>query len=385
MSKSKVVLIRCESYEQSVVNKAIKKGVDLLGGTEVFLSAGEKILLKPNMLAADNPEKCSVTHPAVFEGVLNLLSGENVTLTYGDSPGFHSPAAAAKKIGITAAADKYGAGPADFDSDEEVFYEEALQNKKLRLAKGVLDADGLISIPKLKTHGLQKMTGAIKNQFGCVPGPLKGEMHVKLTSADDFAKMLVDINAYIRPRLFVMDGIMAMEGNGPRGGNPIPMNVLIFATDPVAMDATICRLIDLDPAFVPTTRMGQDVGLGTYEEANIELLGDPIDSFRLPAFNVDRSPLQSYKQGLWATVTNKLLVPKPFIKEDQCVQCGVCVLMCPVEEKAVNWDNDNKNKAPIYDYSKCIRCYCCQEMCPESAIELDVPILRRLIDKKYKK
>ncbi len=270
-------------------------------------------------------------------------------------------------------------------NDEEVFYEDALQNKKLRLAKGVLDADGLISIPKLKTHGLQKMTGAIKNQFGCVPGPLKGEMHVKLTSAEDFAKMLVDINAYIKPRLFVMDGIMAMEGNGPRGGNPIPMNVLIFSTDPVAMDATICRLIDLDPAFVPTTKIGQEVGLGTYEEANIELLGDPIDSFRLPTFTVDRSPLQPYKQGLWATVTNKLLVPKPFIKEDQCVQCGVCVLMCPVQEKAVNWDNDNKKKAPIYDYTKCIRCYCCQEMCPESAIELDVPILRRLIDKKYKK
>lgn len=385
MSKSKVVLITCRSYEQAEVNEAIKRGLQLLGGIQQYLTAGEKILLKPNMLAADHPEKCSVTHPAVFEGLLDLLSKESVTITYGDSPGFHTPATAAKKIGIATAADKYGAGPADFDHDEEVFFEQALQNKKLRLAKGVLDADGLISLPKLKTHGLQKMTGAIKNQFGCVPGPLKGEMHVKLPSADDFAKMLVDINSYIQPRLFIMDGIMAMEGNGPRGGNPLPMNVLIFSSDPVAMDATICRLIDLDPAYVPTTKFGQEAGLGTYEEGKIELLGDPIENFRHPAFKVDRSPLQPYKQGLWASVTNKLLVPKPFIHDDQCVKCGVCVLMCPVEGKAVNWDKDNKTKAPIYDYSKCIRCYCCQEMCPESAIELDVPILRRLIDKKYKK
>lgn len=383
MANSKVVLISCDSYDQVTVNKAIKRGLDLLGGMHQFVSKGEKILIKPNMLAADHPDKCSVTHPAVFEGLLDLLSQEEITMTYGDSPGFHAPATAAKKIGIASVADKYGVGPADFDKDEEVFFEEALQNKRLRLAKGVLDADGLISLPKLKTHGLQKMTGAIKNQFGCIPGPLKGEMHVKLPSAEDFAKMLVDINSYIKPRLYIMDGIMAMDGNGPRGGDPMPMNVLIFSTDPVAMDATICRLIDLDPALVPTTKIGQQVGLGTYEANSIDLLGDPIETFKSPTFKVDRRPLQAYKQGLWASVTNKLLVPKPYIHEDQCVKCGVCVLMCPVEGKAVNWANGDKSKAPIYDYNKCIRCYCCQEMCPESAIELDVPILRKLVDKKY--
>jgi uncharacterized protein (DUF362 family) len=86
---------------------------------------------------------------------------------------------------------------ADFNNGKEVVFPEAIQNRKLTIANGVLECDGLISLPKLKTHGFLKLTGSIKNQFGCVPGMLKGEFHVKLPDPSDFAKMLVDINSYI--------------------------------------------------------------------------------------------------------------------------------------------------------------------------------------------
>jgi len=89
----------------------------------------------------------------------------------------------------------------------------------------------------MKTHGFQRMTGAVKNQFGCIPGALKGEFHVKVPDASNFAKMLIDLNTYIHPRLYVMDGIIAMEGNGPRGGTPKKMNVILFSTDPIALDS----------------------------------------------------------------------------------------------------------------------------------------------------
>lgn len=382
---SKVVMIRCNSYETKAVNEAIQRGVQLLGGIDKFITPGETILLKPNLVAADPPEKCSTTHPAVMAGLLNLLSKQSITVTYGDSPGFHSPEVAAKKSGLAEVADQYNIQLADFVNGEDVFNETSVQNKLLHIAKGVLEADGVISLPKLKTHGFQKMTGAIKNQFGCVPGPLKGEMHVKLPNAEDFSKMLVDLNDYIKPRLYIMDGIMAMEGNGPRGGHPLQMNVLLLSADPVALDAVVCRMVDLDPALVPTTKMGQEIGLGTYLEENIELLGDDFKQFIQPKFDVNRQALKPFKAGFIAKITNKLIVPKPFIKEDQCVKCGVCVLMCPVEGKAINWDKGDKKKPPIYNYNKCIRCYCCQEMCPESAIELDVPILRRLINKSTDK
>lgn len=381
---SKVALIHCSDYALEDVYTAIKKGIDLIGGIEQFVQPGEKLLLKPNMLAADPPEKCSTSHPVVFEAVARLFLDAGATLTYGDSPAFHTPENAAKKIGLMAVADRMNIPLADFTNGVDVFYEDALQNKKLYIAKGVEEADGLISLPKLKTHGFQKMTGSIKNQFGCVPGKLKGEMHVKLPSALDFSKMLVDLNNYIHPRLYIMDGIVAMEGNGPRGGTPLPMNLIMISSDPVALDATVCRIIQLDPAYVPTTKIGHEHGMGTYLEDEIDLVGDDISLFYSTDFEVDRKPLKSFKQGVFTKLANNLVVPKPYIIEDQCVRCGVCVLMCPVEGKAVNWDKDNKLKAPIYDYSKCIRCYCCQELCPESAIKLKVPFLRRLVDKHYR-
>lgn len=381
---SKVALVKCCSYEQAEVLSAVSRAIELIGGTAQFKIQG-KTLLKPNMLAADPPEKCSTTHPEVFRAVAKIFADEGMTLTYGDSPAFHSPLSAAKKIGIAAIADELGIELADFENGEDVFFEEAMQNKKLLIAKGILDAEQVISIPKLKTHGFQKMTGSIKNQFGCVPGVIKGEMHVKLPSAVDFSKMLVDLNNYVNPSLYVMDGIHAMEGNGPRGGSPLAMNVIIVSTDPVALDATVCRMIDVDPELVPTTKMGQEAGMGTYISDQIELVGDPIEMFTIKQFDVDRKPIRPYNPSAMMRIVNNITVPKPYIIEDKCVKCGVCVLMCPVPEKAVNWENGDKKSPPVYNYNKCIRCYCCQELCPESAIELDVPVLRRLFDRKYRK
>lgn len=380
---AKVALVECKSYNEEEIFNAVTRAINLIGGIEQFKVDG-KTLLKPNMLAADPPEKCSTTHPEVFRAVAKLFKDAGADLTYGDSPAFHSPIGAARKIGIAGIAEAMDIPLADFENGDDVFYEDALQNKKLLIAKGVIEAEQVISLPKLKTHGFQKMTGCIKNQFGCVPGVLKGEMHVKLPSAMDFSKMLVDLNNYVSPALYIMDGVLAMEGNGPRGGSPLAMNVIIVSTDPVALDATVCRMIHLDPSLVPTTKMGEESGMGTYQEENIELVGNPIEMFMTDVFDVDRKPIRPYNPLSFMRFVNNLTVPKPYIIEDKCVKCGVCVLMCPVPDKAVNWDAGNKKQPPIYNYKQCIRCYCCQELCPESAIELDVPLLRKMFDRRYR-
>ncbi len=143
--------------------------------------------------------------------------------------------------------------------------------KKFVIANGVLDSDGLVSLPKLKTHGLVRFTGAAKNQFGRVPGLLKNQYHVKLPDPYDFATMLVDLNTLIRPRLYIIDGIMAMEGNGPRSGNLKQLNVLLLSSDPIALDATASRIIHLDPEILPTSKPGEESGLGTYHAENITI------------------------------------------------------------------------------------------------------------------
>jgi len=210
-----------------------------------------------------------------------------------------------------------------------------------------------------------------------VVGMLKGEFHVKLPDATDFARMLVDLNSCVKPRLYIMDGIMAMEGNGPRGGDPRPLNVLLFSTDPVALDATACRIINLDPLYVPTTLVGNETGAGTCNEEEIELVGDELSRFICPDFKVERTPVKSVKKNQVYTFLNNRLVSKPVIITEKCTQCGTCVQSCPVEGKAINWFDGDKTKAPVYDYQKCIRCYCCQELCPESAIIIKDPLIRK--------
>jgi uncharacterized protein (DUF362 family) len=138
----------------------------------------------------------------VFKAVGEVLQGVGANLSYGDSPGFGSPESAARKAGIADAAMELKIRLADFKSGEEIFFEAGVQNKKFIIAKGALKCDGMVSLPKLKTHALTRMTGSIKNQFGCVPGILKGEYHVKLPDLQNFAQMLVDLNSFLKPRLF---------------------------------------------------------------------------------------------------------------------------------------------------------------------------------------
>lgn len=376
---SKVVLIRCESYDENEVKKAVERGMDILGGASDFASPGEKILLKPNWLSADPPAKCVTTHPAVFRAVAEVFQSAGAKVSFGDSPSYQSPDTASRRTGIDAVATELNLTLADFQTGKEVFFKDGFQNKKFTIVNGILDSDGVISLPKMKTHGFQKMTGAVKNQFGCIPGALKGEFHVKVPNASDFAKMLVDLNTFIRPRLYIMDGIMAMEGNGPRGGTPKKMNVILFSTDPIALDATACRLMDLAPELVLTNKVGMEMGAGTYLENEIEILGDPIEGFIAPDFNVNRDPVKVFSASKGLNTIKNALVPKPCILSDKCVKCGVCVNVCPVTPKAVDWHDGNKRNAPTYKYERCIRCYCCQELCPESAIYLRVPLIRRIL------
>ena len=381
MSKAKVALIRCGGYDLNHVKEAVQKGINLLGGASRFVSPNEKILLKPNWLSADPPEKCVTTHPAVFRAVAEIFQEAGAVLSYGDSPAFQSPDSAAKKTGIGEVAAELNIYPADFKSGREVFFSEGHQNKKFVIANGVLDSDGVISLPKMKTHGFMRVTGAVKNQFGCIPGVLKSEFHVRVPDASEFARMLIDLNSYIHPRLYIMDGIMAMEGNGPRGGTPRKMNVLLFSTDPIALDSTVCRLMNIDAGLVLTNKAGMEMGAGTCLAEEIEILGDPLEDFIAEDFSVNRSPLQALRSGGGMTVLKNALVPKPYIISDKCIKCGVCVNMCPATPKAVDWHDGNKKNPPSYKYERCIRCYCCQELCPQSAIQIKVPLIRKILGK----
>jgi len=257
-----VALVRCENYDYESVSKTVERGLDLLGGTEQFTASGEKVLLKPNILAGDSPDKCIGPHPMVFKAVAEAFQKAGAVLSFGDSPGFGNPRGNARKAGFLEIADEMGIPFADFENAEIISNPDGKLVNKFEIAKGVVESDGMVSISKLKTHALTRITGAIKNQFGCIPGPRKAEFHSVMPNVNLFSKMLVDLNLLLKPRLYIMDGILAMEGNGPRNGDPRAMNVLLFSTDPVALDSVVCKMIDLDPILVEPLVIGEEFGLG---------------------------------------------------------------------------------------------------------------------------
>ena len=378
MSTSKVALIRCSTYDEAEVLAAVHSGIDVLGGIDVFAAADERILLKPNVLAGDPPERCVCTHPVVLKAVGRLFQERGCTVSYGDSPGNGDSRSNLATAGLTAAAEELGLDLADFDQGRQVEFPESPQAKRLLIAEGVLAAEGIVSLAKLKTHMVTRMTGAVKNLYGCIPGQTKRRYHFTHPTAFDFSRMLVALNLLLKPkvRLHIMDGIIGMEGNGPRNGDPVPLGVLLLSTDPVALDTVMCDLIGLDPMRVTTNGPGRRVGLGTYRSDEIEVVGDSLASARPGSFNVKRGAIRDLSsQGLLARIDN-LIAQRPVLDTAKCVLCGLCVQACPVQPRALEWYKGDQKQPPRYTYSRCIRCYCCQEICPEGAISVKRSFLR---------
>ena len=389
MDKHLVALIPLDTYDQEKVDAAVRAGVELLGGVRKFASPEEKILLKPNLLGRAIPEKAITTHPAVFAAVARLMREEGYAhISYGDSPGnpTTTPDKAADTCGITAAAQKWQLDKADFASGSLVHFPEGKTARSFYLCHGVQECDALINVCKMKTHGLERITGAVKNLYGCVCGVNKATGHASFPNSDVFADMLCDLNLCVKPRLHILDGVVAMEGNGPASGTPTAMNVLLFSADPVALDSVFAALIHLDPEAVPTCVSGAKGGLGVMDHGQIEVItpqgsmtvAQARDKWGRADFDVFRGKM---KKGLMFKLMPMLpfLQHRPRVDKRKCIACGVCEESCPIPGKAVHAGHGKKAK---YDYKKCIRCYCCQEMCPAKAIEVYRSPLNRLLGGK---
>jgi len=381
-----VAIVKCRDYQQPAVDRAVRESIDLLGGMGQFVQPGQKVLLKVNLLSATTPERGIVTHPAVVEAMVRLVQEAGGNPLIADSPGASVPYTEGglkrtyKASGLMEVAQRTGAVLNWDTSYEEVAHPEGFLVKRLEVIKPVLEADVVISMPKLKTHVLTTFTGATKILFGVVPGIAKAVLHARMRNVTHFALMLLDVTTLVKPALVLMDAIVGMEGDGPSAGHLRDVGVILASRDSVALDAVATSIVGFDPLKVPTLREAATRGLWTGKVDDIEMLGASTAEVLVPDFQPpstrSREDVTLYSPFITnyfgPLITNHFTL-RPVPQRGRCIACGDCVVGCPQQVITI------VDSLAVIDYGGCIRCYCCHELCTEGAIDLERSWLGSLV------
>lgn len=380
----KVALLKCEEYDVALIEKRLREGFKLLGGHSYLrklIPFGSKVLLKPNMLSVEQPGSPVVTHFAVFEAVIRIVSEYSDNISFGDSPGFGDSRKAAEKSGLMEVANRYGVRFEDFKDTVHVKLDNSLLCKSWDVARAPYEADVVISLPKLKTHAMAYFTGAIKNQFGCISGTQKAGWHTRMPDANNFCKMLLDLNTLVKTSFAILDGIVAMEGNGPKSGTAHKMDTLIMGDSISAVDSVAVRLIGYnDPLETPALKEVFESKWGAVLPEEIEVLGETIETMKAKNFKLSRKGEGfHFANPTVSKFLSGMVAPSPVLIKDKCVSCKRCEEVCPEQGKVIRMVDMKGKLKPTWEMKNCIRCFCCQELCPAGAIETKNTTLGKLL------
>ncbi|SHK93293.1 Uncharacterized conserved protein, DUF362 family [Desulfatibacillum alkenivorans DSM 16219] len=358
MNADNRVMILDAAYDE----KSLKDAVEAVFREFPLDLEGKTVLVKPNILAGEPPEKGVTTHPMLVKTVVEMLKAKGAEVMVGDNPGvfgYGRSEKAAETARISGAAGgafvHLGQSPVKTSLPSQDVPHVMISNE-------VLTADLVINLPKLKTHGLTFYTGAVKNTFGYVVGGDKMRVHSQAVTPKRFSQALVDIFSVRPPDLTIMDAVVAMEGNGPHHGSLRNVGKILASGNAVSLDAVAVTMIGGNPRSILHLDIAAEKGLGAIELDQISLNTEivPIPDFKMPV---------TFVPGVMGMVLNRFLSKwincLPQVQEDKCKQCGLCVKHCPTKAMTMA-----KKSYPKADKNICINCYCCQEMCPEDAIVL---------------
>lgn len=364
---SKVSIIRCSDYETEKVFDAVKKAVGLLGGIDTYVKPGMKVLLKPNLLSARVPEDGVDTHPEVVRAAVRLIRCAGATPYIGDSPGGYGKNIEEifEQSGMKRISDEEGVELKRFTASKFI--------DGIPISRHVFDSDRIISIPKFKTHSITILTAAIKNMFGAVVGLYKAECHSRAPKSEDFAKIMAKVYSIARPHLTILDGIVAMEGDGPASGSLRNMNLIMAGEDSVAIDSCLAKIMGVEPLDILVTKEAYKAKLGEADMSKIEVMGDDLDSFIARDFKLPQTtPLKFLPKSITNSIAS-LIKFKPYIDNKICKRCNLCKITCPVSCIEIEL------KFCKIDYKKCVKCLCCHEVCPYKAISIKRNILTKIV------
>ncbi len=371
-----VSIEKTDSYERATIKTALIRLLAPLGGMESFVRPGERVLLKPNMLAAKSPEKAVTTHPEMLRGVIELVREAGARPLVGDSPGFGSLTKVAEKSGMLAVIESTGAELVEFGEALEVSGSGVF--RRFALARPYLEADRIINLPKLKTHEMMTMTCCVKNLFGAVVGHAKAGWHLKAGADRElFARMLLEIYLLRKPDLNIVDAVLSMEGDGPGSGDPRQVGLLLAGVNPVAVDMIAAEIAGIPKKCLYVEREAAKLRLAGSDRADIETVGIAVTEARVADFRLPH--ISDLQFGLPKFLKNRLrhyLTSRPCTIPGKCKLCGVCRDACPPNAIEI------KDGMLRFDYHACIRCFCCRELCPYGALDVKDGVLLKLIKHK---
>jgi uncharacterized protein (DUF362 family)/Pyruvate/2-oxoacid:ferredoxin oxidoreductase delta subunit len=375
--RADVALLRCKDYESQKLDSIIAQAAEIAGFPDI---KGATVLVKPNILNASPSAKAVTTHPAFVGAVIRFIKSRGAKdVLVGDSPGWQPSVLAAKTSGIYDAIQHNGGTWADF---REASPHPVAGGKKLRnvpLTTLLKQADVVINLPKLKNHRLMTYTGAMKNLFGLIPGTAKSAMHLQYPGVLDFGEMLVDIALSV-PRCFTfMDGVIAMQGEGPGSGTPYSLGIVLASQSVAMIDWVAARCVGYDPTRIAylVDGMRRTHGSATIAEPATYPLSVPEighEGFEKLPYSSELGKRLNALPNTLRSFAGSLIRLRPISHTGKCVGCGACVEICPT--KALKLDKKHSSNTIRIDDRLCITCFCCHEVCPAKAITVGRAPLR---------
>ena len=396
MGKTKVSVVNCSSYDPEILDPALKECLKALNCFKDIIKPGKKILIKPNLLSPNNPQKAITTHPmfvvAVIKKIVEITGQpENITLADSCVPILPYTENGLKKLyeatGMINLPDRTGI-ILNYDNEStKISVVDGVSVKQIDVISPVVKADIIINIPKLKTHNLTVTTGAVKNMFGIIPGMAKPGFHTRFFDVSMFCNMLIDIACAVKPHLTIMDGILGMEGDGPgNGGTPRKTNLILASTDPFALDNIASNIMGLSEDDNPVLHEAKKRNISGAFLENVDILGGSLSELKIDGFKLPNAARKEIRSNIITDIIQRVarnsLNPYPKIDRKKCrgESCKVCKKICP---QAAISDSLKDKHTLIFDYNKCTRCFCCSEVCPTGAIENKYTFLGNLMVNKY--
>jgi uncharacterized protein (DUF362 family) len=295
MNRPQVAIAKCQKiYDYLSVRKAVKESLDLIGGLDSLVSPGDRVLVKPNLIAPYHYTTGATTSSLVIRALCELAKeagARKVAIADGSNVGSKTEEVFVV-TGLKELSAKIGVDLINLKKTRTIYM--GIPNgkifRRLKIPEAFMESDVIINAPVMKTHDVFPATLGLKNMKGVLQEKDKKRFHKW-----GLAQSIVDLNKLVLPQITVLDGTVGMEGMGPSHGTPANLGVIISSFDTVAADSVAAAVMGIDPLEIEYVKLAFEQGLGCADLSQIEVVGLRIEEVKRP-FKQLKLDFASYRE-----------------------------------------------------------------------------------------